>query len=69
MCNNLLHDLQHVHGAEVKGDVRLGVGIAADPRQYRCGKVRPAVGYGVADRRIKIGVSRVMNRNLRNVRV
>jgi hypothetical protein len=26
-----LYDLQHVHGGEVKGDMRLGVGAPADP--------------------------------------
>jgi hypothetical protein len=30
MFDRVLKDLQHVHRAKVKGDVRLGVGIASD---------------------------------------
>jgi hypothetical protein len=57
MFDDLLEDLKNVHSAEVKGDMRLGAGVAADCGQYRLGEVRPAVGDGVADRRIVIDVA------------
>jgi hypothetical protein len=52
VLDDLLQDLKRVHRAEVKGDVRLGGGTAADRRQNRLGEIGPAIRDGVANRRI-----------------
>jgi hypothetical protein len=45
------------HSAEVKGDQRLSVIVSADSGQNRLGKACPAIGYGVADRRVKVHIT------------